>query len=340
MRETLEEVGEFGLIERIDATLKREGTAPAVTLGIGDDAASFRPRAGFEVLITCDCLVEGRHYLPEHIKPKDLGRRAMAVNISDIGAMGGVPTHALVSLGLKSSTRVADVLDLYRGFVAELNPLDADIIGGNITKTEHANFIDITLLGEAEKATLVRRSTAHPGDVILVTGYPGQSAAGLGLLLHPDPSAAESAATLVHIYNVPIHRAREGRAVALAGCATAMIDTSDGFLGDLGHLCADSGVGAELFSAQLPLSRDLVAAAQVLQKDPLDLLLGDSDDYELLITCAPDRVNDVRRAIRGVGPLPVTEVGRITEDHGTVHLILPDGVRRRLNPSGWDHFSR
>lgn len=340
MRETLEEVGEFGLIERIDATLKREGTAPAVTLGIGDDAASFRPRAGFEVLITCDCLVEGRHYLPEHIKPKDLGRRAMAVNISDIGAMGGVPTHALVSLGLKSSTRVVDVLDLYRGFVAELNPLDADIIGGNITKTEHANFIDITLLGEAEKATLVRRSTAHPGDVILVTGYPGQSAAGLGLLLHPDPGAAESAATLVHIYNVPIHRAREGRAVALAGCATAMIDTSDGFLGDLGHLCADSGVGAELFGAQLPLSRDLVVAARVLGKDPLDLLLGDSDDYELLITCAPDRVKDVRRAIRGVGPLPVTEVGRITEDHGTVHLISPDGVRRRLNPSGWDHFSR
>lgn len=339
MSETLAQVGEFGLIDRIDATLRRVGTAPAVTLGIGDDAASFQPRAGFEVLITCDCLVEGRHYLPDHITPQDLGRRAMAVNISDIGAMGGVPTHALVSLGLDPETPVADVLDMYRGFSAELNPLGASIIGGNITKTDGFNFIDITLLGEAEKTRLVRRSTACPGDLILVTGCPGQAAAGLQLLPHPDLAAAGVADVLIRAYNVPTHRAREGRAVALAGCATAMIDTSDGFLGDLGHLCTDSGVGAELFSEQLPRSRELLEAARLLEKDPLDLILGSSDDYELIITCPSDDLEAIRRAIRGVSPLLVTEVGRITDDSGTIHLLLPDGARRRMDPSGWDHFS-
>jgi thiamine-monophosphate kinase len=263
----------------------------------------------------------------------------MAVNISDIGAMGGIPTHALVSLGLDPETPVADVLDIYRGFAAELNPLGASIIGGNITKTDGFNFIDITLLGEAEKTRLVRRSTARPGDLILVTGFPGQAAAGLQLLLHPEPAAAGGADVLIRAYNVPTHRAREGRAVALADCATAMIDTSDGFLGDLGHLCTDSGVGAELFSEQLPLSRELEEGTRLLGKDPLDLILGNSDDYELIITCPSGGQEAIRHAIGEVSPLLVTEVGRVTDDSGTIHLVLPDGAQRPMDPSGWDHFS-
>ena len=185
MSETLADIGEFGLIHRIDKLLRKEGVhTPGVTLGIGDDAASFRPHSGYELLLTCDCMVEGRHYLLEHINPLDLGRRAMALNISDIGAMGGRPLYALVSLGLRANTLAADVEAMYRGFVAELNPFGASIIGGNLTKSGDGVFIDITLIGEVEEGKIVRRSTAQVGDAILVTGYPGQASAGLHMLLH------------------------------------------------------------------------------------------------------------------------------------------------------------
>ena len=154
MPEILADIGEFGLIERIHNLLKDIGVPnPGVTLGIGDDTASLKPRPGYELLLTCDCLIEGRHYLPQYITPRDTGRRAMAVNISDIGAMGGQPLYALISLGLKSETLVSDVEELYRGFAAELNPFGASIIGGNFTKSDRTNFIDITLVGEVLKDT-------------------------------------------------------------------------------------------------------------------------------------------------------------------------------------------
>ena len=148
-------------------------------------------------------------------------------------------------------------------------------------------FIDITLIGEVEQGKGVRRSGARPGDAILVTGYPGQSAAGLQLLLHgpDDPELLDH--PLVRVYNTPSHRAQLGEAIARTGCATAMIDTSDGFLGDLGHICEESKVGAELFKEKIPVSEDLREAARVLGRDPYDFFLGESDDYELVITCRP-----------------------------------------------------
>ena len=175
---TISDIGEFGLINRIHRLIEQESIQnPAVTLGIGDDTASILPRAGYELLITCDSLVEGRHYLPEHTNAFDMGRRAMTVNISDIGAMGGWPLFALASLGLKPDTRVEDVESMYHGFIRELMPFGASIIGGNVTKVDCADFIDITLIGEVKQGKLVRRSGAEEGDAILVTGNPGQAAA-------------------------------------------------------------------------------------------------------------------------------------------------------------------
>ena len=288
MPERVSDIGEFGLIRRISDLLNKEGIrSEQVTLGIGDDTASFLPRPGYELLVTCDCMVEGRHYLPGKISPLDLGRRAMALNISDIGAMGGRPLYALISLGLKAEVLVQDVEEMYRGFLLELNPFGASIIGGNLTKSGNGMFIDITLIGEVEQGKGVRRSGAKPGDAILVTGYPGQAAAGLQLLLHAPDDSKILEHPLVKIYNTPSHRAQLGEAIAKAGCATAMIDTSDGFLGDLGHICEESSVGAELFKEKLPVSEDLREAAHILHQDPYDFFLGESDDYELVITCRP-----------------------------------------------------
>jgi thiamine-monophosphate kinase len=336
MPETLKDIGEFGLIARIDDLLKREGVqSPGVSLGIGDDTASFKARPGYEVLVTCDCVVEGRHFLSRHISAMDLGRRSMMLNISDIGAMGGHPLYALISLGLKNETLVKDIEDLYRGFLLELNPFGASIIGGNLTQSGDGIFIDITLIGEVEEGRAVRRSGARPGDVILVTGYPGQSAAGLQLLLQ---SLASEDHPLVRAYNKPSHRAREGRAVALTGCATAMIDTSDGFLGDLGHICEESGVGALLNQENFPISDELRQAAKTLEKDPSDFFLGDSDDYQLIITCGANDVERIRSSIALTYEGPVTQVGEVTAPETGLRLLLTDGSEQRLSAKGWDHF--
>jgi thiamine-monophosphate kinase len=339
MPERVSDIGEFGLIRRISALLNREGIrSERVTIGIGDDTASFLPRPGYELLVTCDCLVEGRHYLPRYILPRDLGRRAMTLNISDIGAMGGRPLYALISLGLKAEMFVRDVEEIYRGFLAELNPFGGSIVGGNLTKSGDGMFIDITLIGEVEQGRGVRRSGARPGDAVLVTGYPGQAAAGLQLLLHAPDDPKLPGHPLVKIYNTPSHRARLGEAIAQAGCATAMIDTSDGFLGDLGHICEESGVGAELFKEKIPMSEDLREAALILHRDPYDFFLGESDDYELVITCRPEDVALLRSTMIRCCPVPLTEVGRITGAAREITLLLPDGERRPVKPLGWDHF--
>ena len=341
MPETLADLGEFGLIDRLDELIRREGIqTPRLSLGIGDDAACFRPQDGYELLVTCDCMVEGRHYLPAHIIPHDLGRRAMALNISDIGAMGGRPLYALISLGLRAETPITDVETMYLGFLSELNPFEASIIGGNLTKSANSTFIDITLIGEVEQGKMIRRSTAQKNDAILITGYPGQAAAGLELLLHADIHDDFQDHPLVRAYNTPSHRAREGRAVALSGYATAMIDTSDGFLGDLGHLCKESGVGAVLIQEKLPMSDALRGASKQLGKDPYDIVLGNSDDYELIITCDPENVDRIHTILGSINQDPVSEVGRITDALDGIQLTLPDGKARLMTPSGWDHFSK
>jgi len=340
MPENLRDIGEFGLISRLDELIRREGVqSTGLSLGIGDDAACFRPREGYEILVTCDCMVEGRHYLSAHIRPHDLGRRAMVLNISDIGAMGGRPCYALVSLGLKADTPISDVEAMYLGFLRELNPFEASIIGGNLTKTENGLFIDITLIGEVEQGKMIRRSTARKDDAILITGYPGQATAGLEMLLHADSHEDLQDHPLIRAYTTPSHRAREGRAVALSGFATAMIDTSDGFLGDLGHLCEESGVGAILFQESVPMSEALIQASKQLGKDLYDMILGASDDYELIITCDRESVDQINTILGSINQNPVSEVGRITDAQDGIQWVLPDGKAKRLTPSGWDHFS-
>jgi thiamine-monophosphate kinase len=340
MSQTIAHIGEFGLIRRIRNLIEKEGVkSPGVILGIGDDAASFFPREGYELLVTCDSVVEGRHYLPEHISPFDLGRRAMAVNISDIGAMGGRPLYGLISLGLKSDTELTYIEEMYRGFLAELKPFGACIIGGNLARSEKGLFIDVTLIGEVEMGKGVQRSTAKAGDAILVTGYPGESGAGLQLLSLSSSRPELKAHPLIKAHLSPTHKAREGAAVGHTGFATAMIDTSDGFLGDLGHVCEESGVGAVLFAEKFPVSENLKRAAEILGKEPLALFMGDSDDYELIITCAENHVAKIRSAIGSSFSGLVSEVGRITEREKGIRLVKADGSEEEIRARGWDHFS-
>jgi thiamine-monophosphate kinase len=341
MPERLSDIGEFGLIDRIHALIRREGfRSNRVTLGIGDDTAAFLPRSDCELLVTCDALVEGRHFLPDRISPFDLGRRAMTQNISDIGAMGGRPLYALVSLGLRKDTAVSWIMALYRGFLEEMKPFKAAIIGGNLTESGNGLFIDITVVGEVVRGKGVHRSGARPGDLILVSGYPGESAAGLQLLLHSKPEKDRLNHPLVQRYNNPTHRAFLGAALAETGLVTAMIDISDGLLGDLGHLCAASKSGAEIFKEKLLLSDNLRRAADHLGLDPYDWVLGDSDDYELILTCRPEHGPRLQILTGLETSVPLTEIGRITKSAGAVSIIQADGTRSLAKPSGWDHFRK
>jgi thiamine-monophosphate kinase len=340
MVQRLEDTGEFGLIKRIRGLIEREGIhAKGVTLGAGDDCASFLSDTGYETLVTCDCMVEGRHYISGHITPFDLGSRAMVMNISDIAAMGGIPLYALVSLGLKKNTAIAYIEDMYRGFLNELNPLNAAVIGGNITGSGQLEFINITLIGKVESNKVLRRSGAKAGDVILVTGYPGQAATGLKILLENLDKSDVLKDPLVVAYNRPSHRAKEGREVALSGLATAMIDTSDGLLGDLGHICESSGVGAEIFRNKLPISQPMRNLINPQGWDIFETIVGDSDDYELIITCSPENMVRIKGVIAEVSNVPVTEIGIITGQEG-IKIITPDGVRHPVRPAGWDHFKK
>ena len=341
MSRTLAQVGEFGLIDRIHEIIRDEGVELSKnTLGIGDDCAAFQPRPGYDLLVTCDAMVENRHYLPQFISPYDMGRRAMVLNISDVGAMGGRPRYAMISLGLRSDTLLKDVIAIYRGFLTELNPFQAFVIGGNVTKSTDANFTDITLIGEVEAGKMVRRSTAKLGDVILVTGYPGQSAAGLEILLQAEPGKTWADNPLVTAYQSPEQRAVEGHAVAQTGLVNAMIDTSDGLLGDLGHICDESGVGAVLYEQDLPISQALRQFSEDSGRGGLDFVLKESDDYELMMTCNPEHVAGIRDALAGVSHIPVAKIGAITANKGKIEIMDSKGNSRPATVSGWDHFSK
>jgi thiamine-monophosphate kinase len=333
------DIGEFELIERIRRIIDNAGHKPGLLIhGIGDDAAVFTPEPGYEMLVTCDSMVEGRHYLKEYMTPMEIGRRAMVMNISDIGAMGGIPLYALVTLGLTSSEAVEDIEQIYRGFIQELEPFNASIIGGNITKTAGNTFIDITIIGKAKRGYITLRSGAKPGDAIMVTGYPGSSGAGYRLIADGKTTSNENKA-LIDAYMRPMHRAREGHALALSGLISSMMDISDGLSGDLYHICETSAAGAEIWEKRLPVSNALQNISNLYQKTPVEFILSSSDDYELLFTCAQQNINKVKVIFTEFN-CPVTHIGDIVPTAQGITLINSDGERKPLNKKGWDHFSK
>lgn len=333
------DIGEFELIDRIRKIINSSGHKPGLLIhGIGDDAAVFSPEPGYEMVVTCDSMVEGRHYLKDHMTPMEIGRRAMVMNISDIGAMGGIPLYALVTLGLTSSETVEEIEDIYRGFLQELEPFNASIIGGNITQTAGNTFVDITLMGKVQKGYIALRSGAKPGDAIMVTGYPGSSGAGYRLIADGMDISNENKA-LIDSYLRPMHRAKEGHTLAASGIITSMIDISDGLSGDLYHICETSSTGAEIWEEILPVSSALNNIFSLYKKTPADFILAPSDDYELLFTCSPKSIKDVERILSEFD-CKVTHIGNIVPRTLGMTLISRNRERNLLKKKGWDHFSK
>ncbi len=333
------EVGEFPLIDRIRNILPFSRNKDLL-VDIGDDTAVVRMDGRRALLLTCDIQVEGRHFRLDRTTPYRVGRRAMAVNLSDIASMGGKPTYALVSLGLPADFPVKSYDRLFEGMRDELLPHRAYIIGGNLAQTRDSLIVDVTLLGEADLSRVLTRGGARAGDRIFVTGHLGASGAGFQALRAFGKKVPGKYKDLVARHVLPVPRVDLGRRIARSGVASAMIDLSDGVAGDLHHLCTRSGVGAEIHESLLPLPKHIGEIAGKSGKSVLDLALHSGEDYELLFTVPSGVPAGKIRSIRGDSGIPVTEIGKIVRREEGYCLVDSRGGKTPLRPAGWDHFRR
>jgi len=336
--ETAGDLGEFPLIDRLRAKLRSPARRTDVIVGNGDDAAVIDAGGGRCWVVTCDVQVRGVHFPAEGVSGISVGHKAMAVNLSDVAAMGAEPRYALISLGVGADTPLAFLDDLYEGINAKASQWQVFVLGGNVTRTDGPLFIDVFMVGEAEREEILLRSGARAGDQILVTGSLGDAAAGLHLLRHPEVRVREDAharLTLAHLRPSP--RVEEGRAIASLRLATAMMDISDALAGDLGHICEASGVGAVLWAHELPVSPAMLELASVAKVPPLEWSLYGGEDYELLLTAPVEAVPPLQEAVRAVGGGTLTPIGEIVEAARGIRLKRGDRLVP-LEARSWDHL--
>lgn len=342
--------GEFDFIERLRRReLERHAAGKHSTLvtqhstllkGIGDDAAVLRPRAGFDLVITTDLLVEGVDFRLEGgwTSPRDLGHKALAVSLSDAAAMGTRPSFCLLSVGVpRARWRGRFLEEFYEGVRALAEVYGVRIIGGDTSRTPGGVVIDSVVLGEVRRGCALMRGGARAGEQIFVTGALGGAAAGLKILesVAARTSRRRAKRGLVQRQRRPEPRVEWGALLGEKGLATSLIDLSDGLSSDLAHVCRESGVGARLDASLLPLD-PLLAQAGVDADESLKLALDGGEDFELLFT-ADSR--QAARLPREVGGVPVTRVGEVTSERGKVRLVR-DGKARLLKPGGFEHFGR
>ncbi len=297
--------------------------------GIGDDATAWKNASGI-TLATTDCLVQDVHFRLGQTAWRDLGWKALAINLSDIAAMGGTAEYALVTLGLSADTEMESMGDLYKGMLELGDKFGVAIAGGDTTSSKTV-FISLTVTGSADKR-LLRRSAACPGDLIAVTGYLGAAAAGLRLISDGAPSTDEET-PLRQAFLRPYPRIVEG-AIILAAGGHAAIDVSDGLIADLGHICRASHVSARIEAERVPLHP---VACKTFPTQALDLALGGGEDYELLFTASAAVIDKVRAKTS----LPVSVIGEITAGFsGFVRAVDSSGSPYTFNKAGWDHFGK
>jgi thiamine-monophosphate kinase len=328
------ELGEFGLIELLaDIVDKTKNTKDAswqhLLIGIGDDAAAWNTDGAVQ-LATTDSLVQDTHFDPDIITWEELGWKAIAVNLSDIAAMGGTPKYALVSLALPGELETDNVSSLYQGMAQIAKQFGVAIVGGNIASADKT-IINVTVLGSLESAPALTRSAAVPGDQIAVTGYLGLSAAGLRMLKQHLKFDLETTQLLRQAHLTPMPRIDEGQILLHRG-VKATIDISDGLIADLSHICQASKVSARIKQNELLIHP---ALKKNFKSDYLQLALSGGEDYELLFTAS----NMIMTRLKKAMPCLVTVIGEITQEKpGQVTLTDADGNIIPWQKAGWEHF--
>jgi len=314
-----EDFGEFALIARMAARLK--GGLPEGVVGIGDDCAALPLSGGGVQLLTCDVMVDGRHFKSGRSNLAEVGWRAATANVSDICACGGLPGYALVSLLVPPGQRADSLEALYEGLAEAEAEYGFRVIGGNVSGSD-VLAVDLFMMGEAPR--FVPRGGAQPGDRIAVSGTLGDAAAGLALL-DSGTSAVSGADELVRRHRRP--RAEVALVPLIQRVATSAIDISDGLSAELHHLAEASGARMDIRSALIPLSQPLTAFAQARGDSPLTWALHGGEDFRLLFTFSPDRQGEIDATA-------VTMIGEVREGSG----VFLDGAP--LPSGGWDHLAQ
>jgi len=334
----LSELGEFGLIDLL-AKMAHAGqdkqAAPwqKLLVGIGDDAAAWYGDASIE-LATVDSLIQGVHFTPDITTWHELGWKALAIGLSDIAAMGGVPKYALVSLGLPDNTEVADVTELFRGII-ELGQHFAVAIAGGDTSSAPLVTLNTTVFGSTREQSqhILTRSAARASERVAVTGYLGAAAAGLEMLKKQLPLDREASASCRQAFLRPYPRVAEGQLLVSLGVKAA-IDISDGLIADLSHICQASKVGARIEVDLVPVHP---AVKNNFGDKSLEMALSGGEDYELLFTAS----NEVIDRVRNQASCPITVIGDVVADKmGKVTLVDRQGKPFKPAKTGWQHFTR
>lgn len=336
----ISQLGEFGLIQRIKEALPHQPLD--VIMGIGDDVAVLKISDAQYLLATCDVQVEDVHFQRGAISPYQLGRRIAAINVSDIAAMAGVPQWALVSLALPGDLETEFVDQLYEGMQEQLALAGAVIVGGNLSRIENGMVIDLCLLGTVAPETLLLRSGARKGDLILVSGWLGDSRAGLEAIRRPELNISEESRKQIEQRHLtPQPRLLEGRELGSSGLVHALVDVSDGLLGDIRHICHASRVGAEIWVGNLPISSAAKEMAHASGQDVYDWALTGGEDYELLFTTSPVFSAEIQRTVRERTGTGCQVVGRIVDETEGLQICLENGKKIVSSDgfSGWDHFA-
>lgn len=299
-KKNISELGEFGFIKKLRRAFD---DIPSSTVGIGDDCAVLGAPAGFKLLCTTDMLVEGVHFTSQTPAPA-IGRKALAASISDIAAMGGIPSFALVSLGVKKRTPLTVLNGLYKGIRALAKKYDIGIVGGDTVLSKEL-IINIAMLGKAKNHEIIYRHGAKPGDQIFITG-----------------SLGNSLKTKHHLTFTP--RVKEASFLAKYCKPSAMIDVSDGLAADLGHILEESGVGAHLFERKVPLRRGAT----------ITNALYDGEDFELLFTLNKKMAGKILK-LKGNRYFHIGEINALK---GKLSIIGMSGKKRAVPLKGYTHF--
>jgi thiamine-monophosphate kinase len=334
-KDSLTSLGEFGLIDLLRPHLKPHN--PEVIEGVGNDAAVLRPKPGWDLVFTTDMLVEGRHFNLKTSTPWTLGAKTIAVNLSDCAAMGAKPLAAVVSLGLPSKIPSSWVKALYEGMEGWAGSFGLDLVGGDTVGSRDIT-LNVALLGEVEKGKALTRSGAKAGDVLMVTGTLGDSAAGFHSMMNPGRKGREVRALLERRHRTPVPRCVVGRFLVETGYVTSCIDVSDGLSSEVGHLAKESGLGAEVHVSALPISQALDFYCGEWDFDPEQWALHGGEDYELLFTVPATKVGFLLERLRAETGAVVCPIGCMVSKSKGLSRIDSKGKRSILKPQGYDHF--
>jgi thiamine-monophosphate kinase len=313
----LRDLGEFGLIARIERAARRLGVSRGVVIGIGDDAAVLRPRAGEDVVLSTDALVEGVHFRWSTQSARNVGRRALVANLSDLAAMGARPLGFTLALAAPPQLPVRRIDGVLAGLLQEASAHGCALVGGNVSAAREVS-LTLAVLGAVARGGALTRAGARAGDRIFVTGALGAAAL--------DLARAERGG---RIRRVPQPRLRAGRALARIPAVTACIDVSDGLAADLRHLLDERGLAARIDPGAVPRPPRFAAACARLGLDPEQLALSGGEDYELLFT------------LRGGSPTAAQLARRLGVAISEIGSVVPRGTARGAGagaPGGWRHF--